>query len=337
MVYAAEQVMGPGRKLYHKPCLTCTSCRKRLDSNLVEHDEEPYCKNCHSKNFGTRDLRQANLPDRNDVFGSPPTSPTRSGTMLPPISRSPPSRPPALPARKVAPGNTFGASRAISPTPIFRPTHSYSPVRPISTERSLPEATLEEPKEAAEAEAKDDDWEPPVVSGAPSHTGRGTGGLPRTVPLDSAMTASARSVSPVKAPATPTRPVPSATDVAGESKATPNARITVPLAPMTTGTRYGSALTGRMASPMTPMATGRQWGGGTPVCPKCQKSVYFAEQIKALGKTYHRNCLRCTGCNTSLDSSRLTEKEGEPYCHHCYGKLYGPLGNGYALLGKAGG
>ncbi|KAG1852616.1 hypothetical protein C8R48DRAFT_611678 [Suillus tomentosus] len=40
-VYAAEQVMGPGRKLYHKPCLACTTCSKRLDSfTLLEHDQE---------------------------------------------------------------------------------------------------------------------------------------------------------------------------------------------------------------------------------------------------------------------------------------------------------
>ncbi|EIN05902.1 hypothetical protein PUNSTDRAFT_73819 [Punctularia strigosozonata HHB-11173 SS5] len=40
-VYAAEQVMGPGRKLYHKPCLSCMICKKRLDSyNLVEHNHE---------------------------------------------------------------------------------------------------------------------------------------------------------------------------------------------------------------------------------------------------------------------------------------------------------
>ncbi|THU97874.1 hypothetical protein K435DRAFT_662097 [Dendrothele bispora CBS 962.96] len=33
-VYAAEQ-------LYHKPCLACTSCNKRLDSfTLLEHDEQ---------------------------------------------------------------------------------------------------------------------------------------------------------------------------------------------------------------------------------------------------------------------------------------------------------
>lgn len=75
--YHVEQVVGPGGKIYHKPCLKCTSCSKRLDSHLlVEHDEQvrltaaspfcgttrdltlvsplaqPYCKSCHLKLFG---------------------------------------------------------------------------------------------------------------------------------------------------------------------------------------------------------------------------------------------------------------------------------------------
>lgn len=44
-------------------------------------------------------------------------------------------------------------------------------------------------------------------------------------------------------------------------------------------------------------------------------------QAKAIGKTYHRGCLRCSECNTLLDSTRLTEKDGDPFCKHCYGKV----------------
>ena len=40
-----------------------------------------------------------------------------------------------------------------------------------------------------------------------------------------------------------------------------------------TGTRYGRGLTGVGGG------TNRHWGGGTPVCPKCGKLVYFAEQV----------------------------------------------------------
>lgn len=47
-------------------------------------------KNCHLKNFGTKDLRHANLPNRDQVIGlSPPTSPRRDTRVL----DSPPSSP----------------------------------------------------------------------------------------------------------------------------------------------------------------------------------------------------------------------------------------------------
>jgi predicted nucleic acid-binding Zn ribbon protein len=62
-------------------------------------------------------------------------------------------------------------------------------------------------------------------------------------------------------------------------------------------------------------------GTGTPLCARCTKPVYFAEQAKAVGKTFHKFCLRCTECNTSLDSTRLAEKEGKVVCRSCYGKV----------------
>jgi len=76
-VYAAEQVMGPGRKIYHKSCLTCYSCKRRLDSfSLVEHDGEPYCRPCHVRGFGTRDLRSANISPQASNRASSPGQPT---------------------------------------------------------------------------------------------------------------------------------------------------------------------------------------------------------------------------------------------------------------------
>jgi hypothetical protein len=229
------------------------------------------------KNFGTRDLRHANLPDRDDVLLSPPTSPARNGAPLPPLSRSPPSTAPALPPRKTPTGGgVLDGPRAVSPTsPIFRPTHTYTPVRPMSIDQTKSNSGQEEAKSVAR---EDEDWEPPVVTGGAPHTGRGTGGLPRTVPLGTAMQA-ARSVSPVRPAALAGR---SGSDDEGLTKdtAAPSATMTVPLAPVSTGVRYGAALGGRATSAMSPMSTGKQWGGGTPVCPKCQKTVYFAEQVQ---------------------------------------------------------
>ncbi|KAI0920392.1 hypothetical protein AcV5_010140 [Taiwanofungus camphoratus] len=339
-VYAAEQIMGPGRKLYHKPCLTCTSCGKRLDSyNLVEHDQEPYCKNCHIKLFGTRDLRLANLPNRDEVFlspTSPPASPTRANAFSPRRAASPPARTnsnnaPALPIRRHVTGGGATDKAAFSTSspapPMLKPTRTLSPVRGSSANyvRGV-EDTF------AEYEERDTIEEEPIfqsMSGvsAATHTGRGVGGLPRTVPLSPTRSrANGAPSSPIKS----SFPEALSSDIRG--------KVASPIPPTSTGTRYGVALTGGGgASPMSPMMTGRQWGVGTPTCPRCGKTVYFAEQAKAIGKTYHKGCLRCTECSTLLDSTRLTERDGNPFCNRCYGKLYGPQGSGYALLGKAGG
>lgn len=50
----SERATGPGGD-WHKTCLCCKDCNKRLDSTLLaEHDGEAYCKSCHGKNFGPK-------------------------------------------------------------------------------------------------------------------------------------------------------------------------------------------------------------------------------------------------------------------------------------------
>ncbi|KAH9922345.1 LIM-domain-containing protein [Epithele typhae] len=88
--------------------------------------------------------------------------------------------------------------------------------------------------------------------------------------------------------------------------------------------------------PLVPTMTGRAFAVQNPQCARCGKSVYFAEQVKAVGKTWHKACLRCAGCGRSLNAGQLVDREGDPFCKPCYGKHFGPAGSGYALLGKAG-
>jgi cysteine/glycine-rich protein len=53
-VQLSEKATGPGGD-WHKNCLTCKQCNKRLDSTtLAEHDGEAYCKACYGKNFGPK-------------------------------------------------------------------------------------------------------------------------------------------------------------------------------------------------------------------------------------------------------------------------------------------
>jgi len=234
--------MGPGRKIYHKVCLKCTNCGKRLDSgSLLEHDLEPYCKLCHVKLFGTRDLRSANL--------SP--------------SRTPPKSSPSL---------STGSPRL----------------------RSL-----------AEDNVLDD------VESSPSR---------RNVLQDSSI---------------PLSDEPEGSDGTkdGEGDAVPLPRARPPLQPSWTGSAAPQTPL-RMTSTGTSSSSPVKKFGVNPMCPRCDKAVYFAEQVKASGKIWHKNCLRCSNCSVLLDSNRLTEKDGDPLCRQCYSKLHGPQGSGYALLGR---
>ncbi|TNN58958.1 Cysteine and glycine-rich protein 3 [Liparis tanakae] len=67
-------------------------------------------------------------------------------------------------------------------------------------------------------------------------------------------------------------------------------------------------------------------------CPRCSKAVYAAEKVMAAGKPWHRTCFRCALCGKSLESTTVTDKEGELYCKVCYAKHFGPKGFG---LGNA--
>ncbi|PWN50441.1 hypothetical protein IE53DRAFT_368916, partial [Violaceomyces palustris] len=68
----------------------------------------------------------------------------------------------------------------------------------------------------------------------------------------------------------------------------------------------------------------------------------FAEQKAAAGRKWHRGCLRCDGCSTTLESGKLEEgpverstrlERGEAniWCRVCYAKYFGPKGLGVGL------
>uniref|UniRef100_A0A8C3DY43 Cysteine-rich protein 2 n=1 Tax=Corvus moneduloides TaxID=1196302 RepID=A0A8C3DY43_CORMO len=62
-------------------------------------------------------------------------------------------------------------------------------------------------------------------------------------------------------------------------------------------------------------------------CPKCDKTVYFAEKVSSLGKDWHKFCLKCERCNKTLTPGGHAEHDGKPFCHKpCYATLFGPKG-----------
>ena len=52
-IFAAEKVWGPGTdKPWHKDCLNCYSCGKRLETaTMQENEDDPYCLPCYNKQF----------------------------------------------------------------------------------------------------------------------------------------------------------------------------------------------------------------------------------------------------------------------------------------------
>jgi hypothetical protein len=63
-------------------------------------------------------------------------------------------------------------------------------------------------------------------------------------------------------------------------------------------------------------------------CPKCGKRVYAAERVPALGKDWHKLCLRCWECNVLLHAGGYQEHDSLPYCRKDYDKLFGAEGYG---------
>ena len=75
----------------------------------------------------------------------------------------------------------------------------------------------------------------------------------------------------------------------------------------------------------------RGFGQGNK-CARCTKTVYHAEETRAIQKIWHTQCFVCanTSCKKRLDSTNVTEHGGEAYCKTCYANLFGPKGYGYA-------
>jgi hypothetical protein len=128
-----------------------------------------------------------------------------------------------------------------------------------------------------------------VSSSYPSNTGRpGIGTIPRTIPLN-------LNIGTPKGRYThhTTQSLGSIDLTLARSNSTAAAAATLlereggnlsPLKRTATGTRYGTALGAGPMGGIGVQLTGspRKWGAGTPICPRCTKSVYFAEQVTSI-------------------------------------------------------
>lgn len=56
-------------------------------------------------------------------------------------------------------------------------------------------------------------------------------------------------------------------------------------------------------------------------CAKCDKTVYPAEELKCLEKTWHKMCFKCTECNMTLNMKNYKGYDKMPYCNAHYPQL----------------
>ncbi|KAM0786145.1 hypothetical protein ACM66B_006953 [Microbotryomycetes sp. NB124-2] len=151
-VYFMERAIGPGGKTYHKPCLKCTSCNKTLDQgSVVDHDLEPYCKPCHSRNFGPRGYNIVHaghgLVGEYATTASPTSSPSKDAPAT--SARSPSLRtagaaspPPTLPLPG-RPASTLPASGLVQQSTV--PSKPTPPPKPSFLSREGVNATVASP------------------------------------------------------------------------------------------------------------------------------------------------------------------------------------------------
>ena len=90
-------------------------------------------------------------------------------------------------------------------------------------------------------------------------------------------------------------------------------------------------------SPTPSPATNSRFGGGGDKCPRCDKTVYFAEAREGPNNVkFHKACFSCVTCRKTLSDSTFSERQGEIYCKVCYARDFGPKGFGFGGLSTEG-
>jgi len=305
-VYAAEQALGPAATPYHKSCLRCTRCRKVLDqSNMLEHGYDPYCKPCHSKTFGTKGVGYGNAVVAEYSPRSPSCNhPTSPGTLPTTQLSSPPHLPFEEPACCSSPSIDVSgrAEEENLSVPFDPPSQPPPPPPPMEQEQEQDYETVSSELSSLHISIKrrptPSSQEQPLEEEHSEGRGGQARGLASSPPLLWASQPKRNPLTPPPKPPKPAFPLPAA--------------------------RAASS------SPYNPRTTTAFSLDGPQRCPACSQTVYHAEQVLAIGKKWHKRCLRCSSCAKALDSN-LAERAGKPYCPKCYDQLFGAAANGFVL------
>ncbi|KAJ1873197.1 hypothetical protein H4R99_007420 [Coemansia sp. RSA 1722] len=136
------------------------------------------------------------------------------------------------------------------------------------------------------------------------------------------------------APRTPTSPAesPFVSAAAAAASAAVAAHASRPATPLSAGTMVSRPASSRNLSPGMPYGRTykpKVFGAGMvppDICPRCNKTIYHAEQGVAAGRKYHKSCIRCRSCDSSISSLQIAEHDGDIFCKQCYAKNFGPKG-----------
>ncbi|KAE8244397.1 hypothetical protein A4X13_0g6624 [Tilletia indica] len=379
-IFATELKLGPASIPYHARCLTCTLCNKRLDSTLLlEHEGQPYCKHCHAKLLGTGAngfTRAVPLQPRSPeaagvrvgAFSSPgsppagtasPTAKHRATSSVSSVASS--SRVAGTSSSSAGGEGPFSSKTADEPmrfslssaSSSSKPVPAYGAVAPSSGRVVAPAFENDDEDDGAEfgpvptrsrsaqpvAQSMDDlvnqvngiTIRPRGIGVVPSPSA-----APTTARHDDDDLEAASTVATVGTIASSGLPPP--------RRLAPNKHGPTPT--YKTAPTYGGGTSGvsRLGLDSSISAA----AGGTPLCARCAKPVYFAEQKQGAGRRWHRACLRCDGCSTILESGRLEEgpadgaevatmlnprggKGANIWCKNCYAKHFGPKGIGVGM------
>ncbi|GAA5962632.1 hypothetical protein JCM3765_006866 [Sporobolomyces pararoseus] len=284
-VYFAEQTLGPGGRAFHKLCLKCVGCGKSLEPRLlVDHDGESVQAYCKSCHGKSFGTKGYGAGGALVGEYQPRSSPTR------PATTSTANSPANSPVRPPAP--SF-ASQSSPSRPLVPPKPSFSSSS-LSSVSNLPPAP------------------PPRVEAA-SHP------IPREIPLSSFESQPSSTSRPL-----PTPPTTSSSAETQPVKSTAASHSTPAFSDDEDDSRASSTTTStRRPLPFPPSQFAPKSVTSSPdLCRRCGTQVYFAEQIIAVGSKWHKRCLRCASCSTTLNS-HLLEKDRLPYCKKCYQENFG--------------
>ncbi|KAJ3173325.1 LIM domain and actin-binding protein 1 [Geranomyces variabilis] len=92
-------------------------------------------------------------------------------------------------------------------------------------------------------------------------------------------------------------------------------------------TPAAAASTSTAASRGTTPTPSKAFGAPPPKCEACNKSVYLMEQVTIDNHMFHKTCLKCETCKSTLKMGNLAAMNGVYYCKPHFKQLFKLKGN----------